>query len=100
MIEVSETTVQLEDEAITTAHASRTEHSTRPTTGVADQPGPSDMREWVSELTGRVDRVSTGLRVPTDAKISQLTNIFPDLQREVIVAALRRKWIVTAFLKL
>jgi len=48
------------------------------------------MREWVNELTGRVDRASTGIRVPTDAEISQLASIFPDLQREVIVAALQR----------
>jgi len=91
VIEVSETTNRLEDEAITTAHASRTERSTSPTTsGAADQPGPSVMREWVNELTGRVDRASTGIRVPTDAEISQLTSIFPDLQREVVVAALQR----------
>jgi len=91
--EVSETT-RLEDEVITTAHTSRTEPSTRSTTngprGATDQPGPSVMREWVNELTGRVDRASTGIRVPTDAEISQLTSIFPDLQREVIVAALQR----------
>jgi hypothetical protein len=97
VIEASETTNRLEeDEAITTAHASRTERSsTRSTTsgsrGTADQPGPSVMREWVNELTGRVDRASTGIRVPTDAEISQLTSIFPDLQREVIVAALQRR---------
>ena len=93
-IEVSETT-RLEDEVITTTHTSSTERSTRPTTnssrGAADQPGPSVMREWVNELTGRVDRASTGIRVPTDAEISQLTSIFPDLQREVIVAALQRR---------
>ena len=94
-IEMSETANQLEDdEAITTAHASRTERSTRPTTSGsrgAAEPGPSVMREWVNELTGRVDRASTGIRVPTDAEISQLTSIFPDLQREVIVAALQRR---------
>lgn len=96
VIESSESTNRLEDEAITTAHTSRTERSsTRPTTSgsreTADQPGPSVMREWVNELTGRVDRASTGIRVPTDAEISQLTSIFPDLQREVIVAALQRR---------
>ena len=94
VIEVSETN-QLEDEAITTAHESRTEGSPHPTTsgsrGAADQAGPSVMREWVNELTGRVDRASTGIRVPTDAEISQLTSIFPDMQREVIVAALQRR---------
>jgi hypothetical protein len=94
VIEVSETN-RLEDEAITTAHEPRTEDSTRSTTsgsrGAADQPGPSVMREWVNELTGRVDRASTGIRVPTDAEISQLTSIFPDLQREVVVGALQRR---------
>ena len=93
--EVSESTNRLEDEVITTAHAPRTERSTRPadndSRAVADQPGPSVMRQWVNELTGRVDRASTGLRVPSDAEISQLTSIFPDLQREVIVAALQRR---------
>lgn len=91
VIEVSETN-RLEDEAITTARESRTENSTRSTTsGSADQPGPSVVREWVNELTGRVDRASTGIRVPTDAEISQLTSIFPDLQREVVVGALQRR---------
>lgn len=93
--EVSETTPRLEDEVITTAHTPRTERSARPTTsdpgGAAEQPGPSVMREWVNELTGRVDRASTGIRVPTEAEISQLVGIFPDLQRDVIVAALQRR---------
>jgi len=93
--EVSETTLRLEDEVITTAHTPRTERSARPTTddprGAAEQPGPSVMREWVNELTGRVDRASTGIRVPTEAEISQLLGIFPDLQRDVIVAALQRR---------
>jgi hypothetical protein len=57
----------------------------------SEQPGPSVVREWVNELTGRVDRASTGIRVPTEAEISQLTSIFPDLQRDVIVAALQRR---------
>ena len=93
--DVSETTPRLEDEVITTAHTPRAEHPTHPTTsdprGAAEQPGPSVMREWVNELTGRVDRASTGIRVPTEAEISQLMNIFPDLQRDVIVAALQRR---------
>jgi len=92
--EMSETTSRLEDEVITTAPTPRTEPSARSTTNssraAAEQPGPSVMREWVNELTGRVDRASTGMRVPTEAEISQLANIFPDLQRDVIVAALQR----------
>jgi len=93
--DASETTPRLEDEVITTAHTSRTELSASPTTndprGATEQPGPSVMREWVNELTGRVDRASTGIRVPTEAEISQVMNIFPDLQRDVIVAALQRR---------
>ncbi|KAI0303978.1 hypothetical protein BC826DRAFT_980734 [Russula brevipes] len=93
--EASETTPRLEDEVITTAHTPHTERFTRSTTngprGASEQPGPSVVREWVNELTGRVDRASTGIRVPTEAEISQLTSIFPDLQRDVVVAALQRR---------
>lgn len=93
--DISDTTPRLEDEVITTAHTSRTGGSTRSTTngsrGASEQPGPSVMREWVNELTGRVDRASTGIRVPTEAEITQLVSIFPDVQRDVIVAALQRR---------
>ncbi|KAI9513286.1 hypothetical protein F5148DRAFT_288017 [Russula earlei] len=93
--EVSETAPRVEDEVITTAPTPRTDHSTRSipngSHGATEQPGPSVMREWVNELTGRVDRASTGIRVPAEAEISQLMNIFPDLQRDVIVAALQRR---------
>ncbi|KAH9077060.1 hypothetical protein EDB83DRAFT_2347992 [Lactarius deliciosus] len=91
--DLSETTSpRLEDEVVTTA-APRGERAARLATGsrdAAEQPGPSVMREWVNELTGRVDRASTGIRVPTEDEISQLMGIFPDLQRDVIVAALQR----------
>ncbi|KAH9049674.1 hypothetical protein EDB84DRAFT_1260626 [Lactarius hengduanensis] len=95
--DLSETTPpRLEDEVVTTA-APRGERAARLATGssrdAAEQPGPSVMREWVNELTGRVDRASTGIRVPTEDEISQLTGIFPDLQRDVIVAALQRRWV-------
>jgi hypothetical protein len=93
--DLSETTPRLDDEVITTAHTPPAEGSARSTSndsrGATEQPGPSVMREWVNELTGRVDRASTGIRVPTEAEISQLVNIFPDLQRDVIVAALQRR---------
>ncbi len=93
--DLSETTPRLEDEVVTTAHPSRGERAARLATdsreAATEQPGPSVMREWVNELTGRVDRASTGIRVPTEDEISQLTGIFPDLQRDVIVAALQRR---------
>ncbi|KAI0268147.1 hypothetical protein BC834DRAFT_968365 [Gloeopeniophorella convolvens] len=90
----SETTPRSEDEVITTARLPVPEPSASPTgvtPGTAEQPGPSVMREWVNELTGRVDRASTGLRVPSEAEITQLMGIFPDLPRDVVVAALQRR---------
>lgn len=81
---------------VTTAHSPRTERTDRLATGsreAAEQPGPSVMREWVNELTGRVDRASTGIRVPTEDEISHLMGIFPDVPRDVIVAALQRRWV-------
>lgn len=89
----AETAPRLEDEVVTTAHSPRTERTDRLATGsreAAEQPGPSVMREWVNELTGRVDRASTGIRVPTEDEISHLMGIFPDVPRDVIVAALQR----------
>jgi len=53
--------------------------------------GPSVVREWVDELTGRSERASTGIRVPPEVEIVQLTSMFPDVQREVIVGALQRR---------
>lgn len=58
--------------------------------GTAGAPGTSVMREWVNELTGRAQRPSAGLRVPTEAEITQLTSMFPDVQREVVVGVLQR----------
>lgn len=91
--DLSEAAPRLEDEVVTTAHDPRAERTARLATGSresAEQPEPSVMREWVNELTGRVDRASTGIRVPTEDEISQLMGIFPDMQRDVIVAALQR----------
>ncbi|KAF9450931.1 hypothetical protein P691DRAFT_664232 [Macrolepiota fuliginosa MF-IS2] len=51
----------------------------------------SVMREWVDELTGRTDRTNAGIRVPIESEISQLTNMFPTVEREVVVGALQRR---------
>ncbi|KII94644.1 hypothetical protein PLICRDRAFT_33452 [Plicaturopsis crispa FD-325 SS-3] len=53
---------------------------------VEDAP-PSVMREWVDELTGRAER---GVRIPSDAEITQLTSMFPNVARDVVVGALQR----------
>ena len=54
-------------------------------------PRSSVMREWVDELTGRVDRANAGLRVPTDTEITHITSMFPSMEREVVVGALQRR---------
>ena len=100
MTDLSETAPRLEDDVVTTAHTPRAVPTDRLPTGsreAAEQAGPSVMREWVNELTGRVDRASTGMRVPTEDEISQLMGIFPDMQRDVIVAALQRRWVRSCF---
>ena len=66
---------------------------TAATAGDVPQPrhGPSVMREWVDELTGRADRANAGLRVPTESEINHLTAMFPTLEREVVIGALQRR---------
>jgi hypothetical protein len=50
------------------------------------------MREWVDELTGRMDRANPGIRIPNESEISQLTSMFPTVEREVVVGALQRRY--------
>lgn len=59
--------------------------------------GSSVMREWVDELTGRTDRANSGIRVPTESEISQLTNMFPTVEREVVVGALQGRYATFQF---
>ncbi|KAG6813027.1 hypothetical protein H0H92_014561 [Tricholoma furcatifolium] len=83
------------EEVITTARPSasttpRHRQTETNASGAATGSG-SVMREWVDELTGRTDRAAAGIRVPPEAEINQLTTMFPDVQRDVIVAALQRR---------
>ncbi|KAF9534598.1 hypothetical protein CPB83DRAFT_842583 [Crepidotus variabilis] len=79
-------------EVITTARTPRTAAPSPLTTGSNETPpAPSVMREWVDELTGRADRANAGLRVPTESEISNLTSMFPSMDRQVIVGALQRR---------
>ncbi|TFY69180.1 hypothetical protein EVG20_g3250 [Dentipellis fragilis] len=79
-----------EGEVVTTARPSR-QTAAATAAGAAGGPGSTSvMREWVNELTGRAERASTGLRVPSEAEITQLMAMFPDVQRDVVVAALQR----------
>ncbi|KAJ7368970.1 hypothetical protein DFH08DRAFT_832819 [Mycena albidolilacea] len=86
------------DEVITTARRTPAPSSTSTTQRInpaesnpADQrtgTGGSVVREWVEGLTGRGQQ--TGIRIPTEAEITQLTTMFPDIQRNVLVGTLQR----------
>ncbi|KDQ29626.1 hypothetical protein PLEOSDRAFT_50529 [Pleurotus ostreatus PC15] len=79
----------LREEVVTTARRS----DASPSSEAAATTGPSVMREWVNELTGRTDRANAGIRVPTDAEVVQVSTMFPDLDRDVIVGALQRRYV-------
>ncbi|KAF9651689.1 hypothetical protein BDM02DRAFT_3203887 [Thelephora ganbajun] len=53
----------------------------------------SVMRDWVNELTGR-DGSSSGLRIPSEAEISQVSAMFPNVSRETVVGALQRRYVL------
>ncbi|KNZ76449.1 UBA domain-containing protein 14, partial [Termitomyces sp. J132] len=84
------------EEVITTARPSAEVATTRhrhndPSSGGEVTTGTgSVMREWVDELTGRTEHAAAGIRVLPEAEIDQLTAMFPDVQRDVVVAALQR----------
>jgi len=78
------------EEVITTARSPRPGATSRTHNSNPEGPRSSVMREWVDELTGRVDRVNAGLRVPNDTEITHITSMFPSLEREVVVGALQR----------
>lgn len=50
------------------------------------------MRDWVNELTGR-DGSSSGIRIPSEAEISQVSAMFPNVGRETVVGALQRRYV-------
>lgn len=52
---------------------------------------PSMMSQWVDELTGG-GATPGGMRAPTEAEITQLVNMFPDIRREDVVTALQRRY--------
>ena len=85
---------EFENEVITTARNPPAPQVAPEADGAAGpSSGTSVMREWMNELTGRAERDATGLRVPSDAEIGQLTAMFPDIQRDVVVAALQRRFV-------
>lgn len=77
------------EEAVTTARspapATRTDSAPSQVQGEAG----SVVREWVNELTGRTED-SARIRTPSEAEISQLVAMFPDISRDLITRTLQR----------
>jgi len=88
---ISAATQGQNEEVVTTAQPSAASE-TRGTAGSAGggETRSSVVREWVNELTGRTEQQSAGIRIPSEAEISQLTNMFPDVQRAMVIGALQR----------
>ena len=80
------------EETITTARRPASETRARVGSPPTGETRSSVVREWVNELTGRTERENAGIRVPSEAEISQLTNMFPDLQRQMVIGALQRRY--------
>lgn len=81
------------DEVISTARrpnapSSGATLSSRSQTGTAAG-SASVMRDWVNELRSE-SRSATRVRAPSEAEITQLTNMFPDLERTVVIGTLQR----------
>ena len=79
------------DEAITTARPPSTGAAPRTVDPNESGTGRSVVREWVNGLTGRAERGTVGIHVPSEPEILELTTIFPNVGREVIVSALQRR---------
>jgi hypothetical protein len=83
-------TTPIDEQPITTAPSSSGD--------VPSGNGPSVMRQWVDELTGRAQNAEAGLHVPSEAEITHVTSMFPELDREVIIAALQRRCVTRLLL--
>ncbi|KAK7062287.1 DSC E3 ubiquitin ligase complex subunit 2 [Favolaschia claudopus] len=81
------TTARRQPAPSTATHRNRAEDSLRADPQRGSGTGGSVVREWVEGLTGRGQ---SGIRIPTDAEIAQLTTMFPDIQRNVLVETLQR----------
>jgi hypothetical protein len=80
------------EEVITTARTPPASAQSRGSDNTATGTGTgSVVREWVNELTGRGEGRNAGIRVPTEDEILELTTIFPNVDRDMIVAALQRR---------
>jgi len=83
------------EEVITTAQPSAMSETGR-TAGDSGtgESRSSVVREWVDELTGRAEQQTAGLRIPSEGEISQLTSMFPDVERTMVIGALQRRYVL------
>jgi len=58
------------------------------TEGTQAEAGRSVVNQWMNELTGQ--GAAAGIRVPTEAEVTQVVTMFPDVPRESIILALQR----------
>ncbi|KAI5982669.1 hypothetical protein EDD15DRAFT_2512486 [Pisolithus albus] len=82
-------TTEVGDEEVITTAPPSVQRSGRPT-GEGTE-GSSVVREWVNELTGRTGEAATRIRTPSEVEITQLTSMFPDTSRDVIVTTLQQR---------
>ncbi|KIJ69871.1 hypothetical protein HYDPIDRAFT_171835 [Hydnomerulius pinastri MD-312] len=79
----------INEEIITTARPSSPAAPRDSSLGTHEETG-SVVREWVNELTGRTDDTAR-IRTPSETEVTQLTTMFPDISRDVILGALQRR---------
>lgn len=77
------------EEVITTARTSTPTTQTDATPPQGQGEAGSVVREWVNELRGRTEDPAR-IRTPSEAEISQVAAMFPDISRELITRALQR----------
>lgn len=85
------TTILAQDEPVTTARTP-IQPATRQDGTEAPATTTSVMRDWVNELTGSGNRSQSGLRVPTESEISQVSAMFPNVGRDTVIGALQRRY--------
>ncbi|KAG6378971.1 hypothetical protein JVT61DRAFT_13259 [Boletus reticuloceps] len=77
------------DEVVTTARPPTPTTQGDSVPSQAQGEAGSVVREWVNELRGRTEDPAR-IRTPSEAEISQVTAMFPDISRELITRALQR----------
>jgi len=77
------------DEVVTTARPPTPTAQRNSIPSQAQGETGSVVREWVNELRGRTEDPAR-IRTPSEAEISQVAEMFPDISRELVTRALQR----------